>query len=61
MKTAKDLLKEKNYEKFDFEKACNEIETFFLENKESFIVGKAVQYSARSSTSLSGTPPYMEA
>ena len=33
MKTAKDILKEKNYEKFDFEKACNEIETFFLENK----------------------------
>ena len=32
MKTAKDILKEKNYEKFDFEKACNEIETFFLEN-----------------------------
>ena len=30
MKTAKDILKEKNNEKFDFEKACNEIETFFL-------------------------------
>ena len=33
MKTAKDILNEKNYEKFDFEKACNEIETFFLKNK----------------------------
>ena len=33
MKTAKDILNEKNFGKFDFEKACNEIETFFLENK----------------------------
>ena len=33
MKTAKNILNEKNYEKFDFEKACNEIETFFLKNK----------------------------
>lgn len=33
MKTAKDILNEKNFEKFDFDKACNEIETFFLENK----------------------------
>lgn len=32
MKTAKDILKEKNYDKFNFEKACNEIEKFFLEN-----------------------------
>lgn len=33
MKTAKDILNEKNYEKFDFEKACNEIETFFLKTR----------------------------
>ena len=33
MKTAKDILNEKNFGKFDFDKACNEIETFFLENK----------------------------
>lgn len=29
MKTAKDILNEKNFGKFDFDKACNEIETFF--------------------------------
>ena len=33
MKTAKDILNEKNFGKFDFDKAWNEIETFFLENK----------------------------
>ena len=33
MKTAKDILNEQNFGKFDFDKACNEIETFFLENK----------------------------
>lgn len=32
MKTAKDILNEKNYNKFNFEKACDEIEKFFLEN-----------------------------
>ena len=33
MKTAKDILNEKNFGKFDFDKDCNEIETFFLDNK----------------------------
>lgn len=33
MKTAKDILREKNYKKFDSEKAFNEIEKFFSENE----------------------------
>ena len=33
MKTAKDILNEKNFCKIEFDKAWNEIETFILENK----------------------------